>query len=256
MTGGWPARASRRTPAGRRSRLRDAGRGDGGAFGPLSAATRWPPADESSPGGYRTGRRTFADRLADRQSVTIPSEDADYGDLGQAFPSWATLGHPGPRSCSRQCSRSRVPADPAARDGPRCRLGGCGLTTAGLSGAGAHHGVGVLVGRQVVLAAVLHLASMAVARRGCHRCSVEVSPATALSIAWSSGRGGLWVDFEVFATGLDRYESRFAEALDLLLAALPGGPAGRSAGESHPMAAPAVERRRVVTSWCRSTSLP
>ena len=90
MTGGWPARASRRTPPGRRSRLRDAGRGDGGAFGPLSAATRWPPADESSPGGYRTGRRTFADRLADRQSVTIPSEDADYGDLGQAFPSWAT----------------------------------------------------------------------------------------------------------------------------------------------------------------------
>jgi alkanesulfonate monooxygenase SsuD/methylene tetrahydromethanopterin reductase-like flavin-dependent oxidoreductase (luciferase family) len=28
----------------------------------------------------------------------------------------------------------------------------------------------------------------------------------------------------VFATGLDRYESGFAEALDLLLAALPGGP--------------------------------
>jgi len=38
------------------------------------------------------------------------------------------------------------------------------------------------------------------------------------------GRGGPWVDLEVFATGLDRYESGFAEALDLLLAALPGGP--------------------------------
>jgi alkanesulfonate monooxygenase SsuD/methylene tetrahydromethanopterin reductase-like flavin-dependent oxidoreductase (luciferase family) len=37
------------------------------------------------------------------------------------------------------------------------------------------------------------------------------------------GRGGPWVDLEVFATGLDRYESGFAEALDLLLAALPGG---------------------------------
>ena len=34
------------------------------------------------------GRRTFADRLADRQSQTIPSEDPDYGDIGQAFPAW------------------------------------------------------------------------------------------------------------------------------------------------------------------------
>jgi hypothetical protein len=32
------------------------------------------------------GHRTFADRLADRQSQTIPSEDPDYGDIGQAFP--------------------------------------------------------------------------------------------------------------------------------------------------------------------------
>ena len=32
--------------------------------------------------------RTFAERLADRQSLTIPSEDPDYGDLGQAFPPW------------------------------------------------------------------------------------------------------------------------------------------------------------------------
>ncbi|MGN6173390.1 MAG: hypothetical protein ACTHPS_10620, partial [Streptosporangiaceae bacterium] len=36
-------------------------------------------------------RRTFADRLAERQSLTVPSEDPDYGDLGQAFPAW-----PGP----------------------------------------------------------------------------------------------------------------------------------------------------------------
>ena len=35
------------------------------------------------------GRRTFADRLADRQSQTIPSEDPDYGDLGPAFPAWS-----------------------------------------------------------------------------------------------------------------------------------------------------------------------
>jgi hypothetical protein len=35
------------------------------------------------------GRRTFADRLADRQNVKIPSEDPDYDDLGQAFPAWS-----------------------------------------------------------------------------------------------------------------------------------------------------------------------
>ena len=32
--------------------------------------------------------RTFADTLAERQSVTLPSEDPDYGNLGQAFPPW------------------------------------------------------------------------------------------------------------------------------------------------------------------------
>jgi alkanesulfonate monooxygenase SsuD/methylene tetrahydromethanopterin reductase-like flavin-dependent oxidoreductase (luciferase family) len=34
------------------------------------------------------------------------------------------------------------------------------------------------------------------------------------------GRGGPWVDLEVFGTGTARYESGFAESLDLLLAAL------------------------------------
>jgi TrwC relaxase/AAA domain len=32
--------------------------------------------------------RTFADKLAERQSLTVPSEDPDFGDLGQAFPPW------------------------------------------------------------------------------------------------------------------------------------------------------------------------
>ena len=36
------------------------------------------------------GHRTFADRLADRQSQAIPSEDPDYGDLGPAFPAWTS----------------------------------------------------------------------------------------------------------------------------------------------------------------------
>jgi alkanesulfonate monooxygenase SsuD/methylene tetrahydromethanopterin reductase-like flavin-dependent oxidoreductase (luciferase family) len=34
------------------------------------------------------------------------------------------------------------------------------------------------------------------------------------------GRGGPWVDLEVFGTGVDRYEHGFAESLDLLLAGL------------------------------------
>ena len=32
--------------------------------------------------------RTFADTLAERQSLTVPSEDPDYGNLGRAFPPW------------------------------------------------------------------------------------------------------------------------------------------------------------------------
>jgi hypothetical protein len=36
------------------------------------------------------GHRTFADRIADRQSQTVPSEDPGYGDLGPAFPAWTS----------------------------------------------------------------------------------------------------------------------------------------------------------------------
>jgi hypothetical protein len=32
--------------------------------------------------------RAFAGKLADRQSLMVPAEDPDYGDLGQAFPPW------------------------------------------------------------------------------------------------------------------------------------------------------------------------
>lgn len=38
------------------------------------------------------------------------------------------------------------------------------------------------------------------------------------------GRGGPWVDLEVFGTGLERFERGFGESLDLLLDALSGGP--------------------------------
>ena len=33
-------------------------------------------------------RHAFAEQLADRQSLMIPAEDPDYGDLGQAFRPW------------------------------------------------------------------------------------------------------------------------------------------------------------------------
>ena len=36
--------------------------------------------------------RSFAELLADRLSMMIPSRDPDYGDLGQAFPSWPSDG--------------------------------------------------------------------------------------------------------------------------------------------------------------------
>ena len=36
--------------------------------------------------------QTFVDKLAERQSMTIPSEDPDYGDVGQAFPAWTGRG--------------------------------------------------------------------------------------------------------------------------------------------------------------------
>ncbi|WP_017625006.1 LLM class flavin-dependent oxidoreductase [Nocardiopsis chromatogenes] len=38
------------------------------------------------------------------------------------------------------------------------------------------------------------------------------------------GRGGPWVDLEVFGTGLERYERGFGESLEVLLEALRGGP--------------------------------
>jgi hypothetical protein len=54
-------------------------------------------------------RRTFADKLADRQSLTIPSQDPDYADLGQAFPPW-----PGPGK-----DVILQPAKPEIRPSPR-----------------------------------------------------------------------------------------------------------------------------------------
>jgi hypothetical protein len=45
--------------------------------------------------GLTTAHQTFAERLADRQSQMIPSEDPDYGNLGRAFPAWTGPGRHG-----------------------------------------------------------------------------------------------------------------------------------------------------------------
>jgi hypothetical protein len=58
----------------------------------FTAAAAEPPGQPGQPGQWisdlAAAHRAFAERLADRQSLTIPSEDPDYGDLGQAFPPW------------------------------------------------------------------------------------------------------------------------------------------------------------------------
>ena len=69
--------------------------------------------------------RTFAHMLAERQSLTVPSEDPDHGDLGQAFPPWPRPTRdaivqppkpeirPSPRVLQRAADRD---ADPEAAD--------------------------------------------------------------------------------------------------------------------------------------------
>jgi hypothetical protein len=42
--------------------------------------------------GLAAGHRTFAGKLADRQSQMIPAQDPDYGDLGPAFPARTSPG--------------------------------------------------------------------------------------------------------------------------------------------------------------------
>jgi AAA domain/TrwC relaxase len=53
-------------------------------------------------------RRTFARRLADRQSTRIPSQDPDYGDLGPAFPAWQGPG----RGAILQPPKPEIPPSP------------------------------------------------------------------------------------------------------------------------------------------------
>ena len=62
-------------------------------MGILRAAQHQPPGEiDKWIIDLAVGHRTFADRLAGRQSQTVPSEDPDYGDLGRAFPAWTSPG--------------------------------------------------------------------------------------------------------------------------------------------------------------------
>jgi hypothetical protein len=71
------------------------------------------------------GHDAFAGKLAERQSLTVPSQDRDYADLGQAFPPWPRPGRdailqppkpeirPSPQVLQRAAGRD---ADPEAAD--------------------------------------------------------------------------------------------------------------------------------------------
>ena len=63
------------------------------------------------------GHRTFAGKLADRQSLALPAEDPDYGGLGQAFPP----GHDQERTRSGSHPKPEIapPARPRTHRGPR-----------------------------------------------------------------------------------------------------------------------------------------
>jgi alkanesulfonate monooxygenase SsuD/methylene tetrahydromethanopterin reductase-like flavin-dependent oxidoreductase (luciferase family) len=69
-------------------------------------------------------------------------------------------------------------------------------------------------------------------------------------------RGGPWVDLEVFGTGLDRYETGFAESLDLLLAWLSGtGQIGADGSHFSFRPVTVVPRpARPVPVWVAATS--
>jgi alkanesulfonate monooxygenase SsuD/methylene tetrahydromethanopterin reductase-like flavin-dependent oxidoreductase (luciferase family) len=70
------------------------------------------------------------------------------------------------------------------------------------------------------------------------------------------GRGGPWVDLEVFGSGLDRFTNGFAESLDLLLATLSGEATVRADGRFFRFReVPVVPRpSRSLPVWAAATS--
>jgi hypothetical protein len=84
------AELRRRHPGQHHPPLRSAEPEPAGTRRPDFTATAAEPLGQ--PGHWITdlaaAHRTFAERLADRQSLNMPSHDPDHGDLGQAFPPW------------------------------------------------------------------------------------------------------------------------------------------------------------------------
>ena len=78
--------------------------------------------------GPAAGHRTFAGKLADRQSQTMPSEDPDYGDLGPAFPAWTG---PGREPILQPPKPEISPSPQILQRAMDRRLGSRGLTVAG-----------------------------------------------------------------------------------------------------------------------------
>jgi hypothetical protein len=54
------------------------------------------------------GHRRFAERLAGRQSMKVPSQDPGYGDLGLSFTAWASPG----RDAILQPPKPEIPPSP------------------------------------------------------------------------------------------------------------------------------------------------
>jgi hypothetical protein len=65
--------------------------------------------DEYQPPGWvrelAEAREAFSDKIAERQRLMEPHEDPDYGDIGQAFPSWEQ----GDREAVLQPSKPPIP---------------------------------------------------------------------------------------------------------------------------------------------------
>jgi alkanesulfonate monooxygenase SsuD/methylene tetrahydromethanopterin reductase-like flavin-dependent oxidoreductase (luciferase family) len=72
------------------------------------------------------------------------------------------------------------------------------------------------------------------------------------------GRGGPWVDLDVFGTGLERYRSGFGEALDVMLEWLSGKESVGATGEHFRFPAVAVvpRPRRRAPVWVAATTEP
>jgi hypothetical protein len=78
------------------------------------------------------GRRRFATRLADRQSLMIPAEDPGYGDIGRALPRLDRI-LPQCDPAAAETTDPPLSPRPRARRGPRGRRRSRGMTVAGAS---------------------------------------------------------------------------------------------------------------------------